>query len=156
MSEMIFSVKYHLHHKIPAKDAGLARDAVFGLFLLLLFLCFSITVVEAEKSQDEEDELAAGPHLQLLVRMKDDTRRYILQRLETAARDRETTPPSFHAFIVELQNPRRKAFSKETRQSFDMLNDEEKRVIGELYDAFLVRLDEHHGHLRVDNLPREV
>lgn len=155
MSEMIFSVKYHLKHRTPAKDTGLARDAVFGLFLVFVFVCFSIDLGPAETNTDDGDELAAGPHLPLLVRMKADSRRHILQRLEAVTRDRETTPPSFHTLVVELRSHRRKAFSKATRQSFDLLSEEEKRHIGELYDAFLLRLDEEHGHLRVDNLPRE-
>lgn len=154
MSEMAFSVKYHLKHKTPAKDTGLARDALFGLFLLFYLLCLAINVTPRTR-EENSTEGDVGPHPQLLKTMQDESRRYVLQRLDAVARDNEVTPPSFRSLVVELQADREKAFSQRTRQSLGSLSDEERRQVGEFYDEFLLRLDRQYGHMRADNVPRE-
>lgn len=152
-SEMAFSVKYHLHHKMPSKDTGLARDAIFGVFLLLYLICLSFNITP--RRTEENNEVDAGQHTNLFRRMQDESRGYILQRLDAVARESEVVPPSFRTLVAELQGDRDRALSNRTRESLGLLSDDEKLQIRELYDEFLRRLDREYGHMRIDNVPRE-
>jgi len=152
-SELAFSVKYHLHHKMASKDTGLARDAIFGVFLVLFLICFSFNITP--KKTEERNTAVAGPHAKLLRRMQQESRGYILQRLDAVAREDEVAPPSFHTLVAELQGDRDRALSDQTREDLGSLSDDEKLQIRRLYDQFLIRLDREYGHMRVDNVPRE-
>jgi hypothetical protein len=154
MSEMAFSVKYRLKHKAPAKDMGLARDTIFGLFLLFYLLCLAINVTP-KRNEENSTEAYAGPHSQLFRTMQDESRGYVLQRLDAVARINEVIPPPFRSLVVELQGNRERVFSPRTKQSLGSLSDEERRQVEEFYDEFLLNLDRQFGHMRADTVPRE-
>lgn len=157
---MAFSLKYHLGNKLPARNTGLARDTIFGLFVLTFLILLTLN---GDDSTSTDAQINGGgtrpisPKLQsLFTQMQSELRGYLINQLRTRVNDNETTLPQFGTLIEELKGDPTVAFHGPVMGERARLDDNDLNELQRGCDVYLRGLEARFGELAPNVQFREV
>jgi hypothetical protein len=124
------------YHPVPAGTAA-ARDAIYGLSTIAFLFLIQLKAIDLSISTAKDPILAS---------MEEDTRRYMLAKVETVMQSGNRPPPVRSIMDGLLTNPQT-AFSDTTNKSLSDLPSAEADKWNRLHEGYLNNLTHQYGHL---------
>lgn len=143
ISETAFVVKYHLGNCIPAKNTGLARDTIFGLFMLIFLIAIAFDGTDRRQGTTDRIHLTSDLSA-LLAKMKAAARTYIIDTLHARANDNEKPPP-FKDVVRDLRRTPNAPFKRGIRDERAALDASSQRLVDEWYREYVTELEGKYG-----------